>query len=351
MLRRALTTAAILLATCLVPASAEAKTLKSIWGPNTLPDGRSAFPMYHDLGVDVIQWQLSWARTARWRPLNPQDPNDPAYKWPAATDIAINEAKLYKGMRVSLMVKETPPWANSGGPRTQAPDNPGDYADFLIAVSRRYPTVRHWMIWGEPQRPENWTPLPANSPQAPRAYAMLLERAYWALKLENKRNIVIGGMTFAWGVYLWPTQWVRWMRLPNGRPPRMDWWGHNAFVVRKPDLSQKPYEPRLRDYSDLDTFRREIRKAYRGRRTPPFWVSEFGVSSDRSNRIFPFFVSREEQAKWIRAAYRIADRKSWIKGVGWYKLLDEPDSNGMTTGLLDANGLAKPAYYAYKRAR
>ena len=351
MLRRVLTAAAILVAVWLLPASAgSAATLKSIWGPNTLPDGRSAFPVYQLLGVDVIQWQLSWSDTAKVRPVNPRDPNDPAYKWPRATEIAINEAKLYKGMRVALMIKGTPPWANSGGPETQPPDNPGDYADFLVAVSRRYPTVRQWMIWGEPQRPENWTPL-ADSPAAPQRYAMLLERAYWALKLENKRNIVIGGMTFAWGVVLGPTQWLRWMRLPNGKAPRMDWWGHNAFIVRKPDLKQRVYEKGLRDYSDLDTFRKEIARAYRGRRTPPFWISEFGVSSDRSNRVFPFFVSREEQAKWLAAAYRIAHRNRWIKGVGWYKLLDENRENGMTSGLLDPVGNPKPAYFAYRRAR
>ena len=62
-------------------------------------------------------------------------------------------------------------------------------------------------------------------------------------------------------------------------------------------------------------------------------------------------MSRQEQAQWIAAAYRIANRKSWIKGVGWYKLLDEARDNGMTTGLLDAAGNAKPAYFAYRRAR
>ena len=41
-------------------APAEA-TVKSIWGPLTLPDGSSAFPVYQRLGVEVRQHQLRLA--------------------------------------------------------------------------------------------------------------------------------------------------------------------------------------------------------------------------------------------------------------------------------------------------
>ena len=45
------------------PAPAEA-ALKAMWGPSVMPDGSSAFPIYKDLGVDVIQEQLSWRDVA-----------------------------------------------------------------------------------------------------------------------------------------------------------------------------------------------------------------------------------------------------------------------------------------------
>ena len=335
---------------CLGMAPAAPASLKSMWGANELPNGRSAFPMYERLGVDVLQRQLAWSQVATSRPADPRDPDDPAYRWPADLERAVRQARRHD-MRIGLLVKQTPGWANGGAPVTQAPDDPGDYADFLVAVSRRYPRVRHWMIWGEPSRRANWTPLPSNSPEGPQAYARLLDRAYGALKAHNRRNIVIGAMTYTIGEAMMPPDWVRWMKLPDGRPPRMDWWGHNAFVVRKPDLAQRPYYPGLRDFSDLDTFRGEIRRAYRGRPTPKFWISEFAVSSDRANRAFSFYVSRRAQAAWLRAAYRIAHRTPWIAGVGWYKLTDDPGERGITTGLLDTRGKAKPAYYAYKRAR
>jgi hypothetical protein len=347
--RRAAVLAALVLLAAL-PASAQAG-LKAMWGPNELPDGRSAFPVYKSLGVDVLQYQVVWGKVADDKPARPRDPDDPAYRWNPAVDAAVAAARR-SGIKVALMVKDTPNWAKGGRPGSLPPDRDRDYTDFLIAVAKRYPRVRHWMIWGEPSRNYNWSPFPKHSPQAPRRYATLLDRSYGTLKKRNRRNVVIGGMTFTTGD-VYAHEWLRWMRLPNGKPPRLDWYGHNAFSVRRPSLAKRVYSKGVRDFSDLDTLRREVNRAYRKRkRRPKLWVSEFAVSSDRANRAFGFYVSREEQAAYVRDAYRIARRNKWIAGVGWYGLYDEPDpENGITTGLLTADGQRKPAYAAYKRAR
>ena len=349
--RRAGTLAVLLVAlAAALPATASAD-IKSMWGPNELPDGSSAFPVYKYLGVEMMQRQIVWGRVADIKPAHPRDPNDPAYKWNGDVDKAVTAARR-NGMRMALMIKDTPNWAKGGKPGSYAPDRDRDYTDFLIAVAKRYPRVRHWMIWGEPSRSFNWMPLPPASPVGPRRYATLLDRSYGTLKKLNRRNKVIGGMTFTTGDVM-PTDWLKWMRLPNGKPPRLDWYGHNAFSARFPDLKQRPYYPKLRDFSDLDTLHRQVKRVYRKRKIKPkIWVSEFGVSSDHANRAFGFFVSRDEQARWLEAAYRIAHRTPWIAGIGWYTLLDEPDPvNGITNGLLAADGTPKPAFAAYRRAR
>ncbi len=339
----------VLLVAAVRPAGAGAE-LKAIWGPNTLPDGRSAFGTYRDLGVDVLQSRVRWDDVAHTRPARPRDPNDPAYVWPADVDQAVRSARR-SGIRVALMVIGTPTWANQGRDWRWVPDRPSDYGDFVAAVARRYPRVRHWMIWGEPSRTPNFQPLPVNNPQGPRAYAKLLDRAYGVLKRASRRNIVIGGMTFSGGE-VGPADWVRYMKLPSGRPPRLDWYGHNPFSRRFPDLRNDLYFPGVRDFSDLDTFSREIRRAYRPRHIRPrLWLSEWTISSDRGNSAFNFYVSRDEQARWLTASYRIAHRRRDIAGLGWYKLLDEARPNGLTTGLMTSSGERKPAYYAYKRAR
>jgi hypothetical protein len=353
-MRRALLIA--LFALLLVPAAADARTLKAIWGPTTLADGSSAFPVYRDLGVDVLQLQLSWNQVAPTEPNRPTDPADPAYRWPQQLDAAVAESRG-AGVRIALMARGSPGWANGNRAPEWAPD-PAAYARFLTAASRRYPTVRRWMIWGETNRAAIFQPLPPNKRSGPRAYARLLAAGYKALKGRSARNVVIGGMTFSFGE-VYPARWLRWMRLPNGKPPPLDEYGHNPFSRRRPDLRLRGYAgyPAARDISDVDTFSRELHRTYgraykRFRRSgPKLWLSEFTVSSDRPNRAFDFAVSRAQQATWLRAAYGIATRNRWISGLGWFNLLDEPatQADGLTTGLLTYEGERKPAYHAYKR--
>jgi hypothetical protein len=346
---------ATLLVACALPSQAQAATpSKTIWGPTQLADGSSAFPTYRDLGVDVLQMQLQWDKVAPQRPADPESPSDPAYRWQASVDAAVAEARR-NGIGMALLVRGSPAWANGGRGPEWAPA-PRDYAAFLTAASRRYPSVRRWMIWGEANRAAVFQPLPPNRPRGPRTYARLLDSAYAALKRRSRRNVVVGGMTFSFGE-VQPARWLRWMRLPGGRRPRLDEYGHNPFSRTRPDLRLGAYEdfPDARDISELDTFARELRQAYRGQRRfrrggPPLWLSEFTVSSDRPNRAFDFAVSRAIQARWLRDAFGIA-RTVRASGFGWFNLQDEQPTvaNGLTTGLLTHDGRRKPAYRAYKR--
>jgi len=323
-----------------------------IWGPETMPGGTSAFPVYHRLGVQVLELQLSWARVASTRPANPADPADPAYAWPPSLEDAVEQAARY-GIRLAVMVKDTPPWANGGRDPSWAPEDPADYAAFMQAASRRYPSVRYWMVWGEVTRPGNFNPMPSGSPAGPERYARLLDAAYGALKAVNPSNVVIGGMTYTLGLLSAP-EFIRWMRLPDGRPPRLDYYGHNPYSARFPDLAEAPYTPGVRDINDIDTLEGELAGAYRHRPggPPKLWLSEFSVSSDHANRAFAFYVSRAAQAQWATAAFRLVDSVSYVAGLGWYQLLDESSSvpENLTNGLMTAEGQPKPAFYAYAKA-
>ena len=344
---RAVLLAVVLAITAAAPAQAE---LKAIWGANTLRGGGSAFPVYKDLGVDVLQEQLVWNQVARSRPAHPREPSDPAYVWPRTLDFAYRAA-FENHIKIALLVRGTPAWANGGKTSNWAPDNLGDYADFLVAAARRYKRVRLWMIWGEPSRAAQFSPLPPNSPEGPRLYARLLDRAYGVLKKVRRKNKVIGGMTFHAGDIV-ARDFMRWMRLPNGKPPRLDWFGHNPFTARRPDLRKPTYFPGLRDMSDLDTYIKEIRRHWKPRHIKPkLWLSEFCVASDRPNSDFAFHVTREAQADWLTQAFKIAHSHRWIAGFGWWNLQDAAADDGITCGLLDRDGVPKPSYLAYKLAR
>ena len=388
----ALGLAAVGLALLALPATASADK-KAIWGPVTLPDGSSAFPVYKELGVEVFQIALSWDQVATERPARAIDPNDSAYRWPAELDEAVARASAH-GIDVSFMVIFTPEWANGGRARNWAPNNAQDYANFVRAASRRYPAVDSWMIWGEPTRVGNFQPVPRDSPVGPRRYAKLLDGAYEQLKREDPDNVVIGGMSYSSGDVK-PTDWARWMRLPNGLPPRLDLYGHNPFSERFPDIRKDPYVKGVRDLSDVDSFYRQLQRDYgayvdraihrRMRRDhdrydslrehprvyrrhrdlherhrwihgllrkkgPRLWLSEYTIGSAPMDS-FPFSTTPEGQARWLRAAYDLAQGAKYVETLGWFSLLDAPrtEEGGSTLGLMTYEGAPKPSFSAYQQ--
>lgn len=162
----------LLAAVAIFPAASQARSggrqaLKMIWGTVDLANGKSAFPTYHKLGVQVFQIELNWAQTAPTKPANPKDPSDPAYQWPAALSQALASAARYH-IRVCVLVIGAPSWATGNPSPFTAPIHPSDFGNFLTAAARKYPSVRDWMIWGEPNRSANFSPEPANSPVGPR---------------------------------------------------------------------------------------------------------------------------------------------------------------------------------------
>jgi hypothetical protein len=321
---------------------------KAIWGPVTLPDGTSAMTLYGELGVDTLQLSLNWSGVAARRPAAAADPADPAYAWPPELDLAATQAAA-RGINLALLVADSPAWANGGREPVWAPQLPQDYADFLTAAARRYPSVRRWMIWGEPNRDDRFQPNRQNDPIGPRTYALLLDAAYGALKRESPANRVIGGMTWTSGT-IKPTTFVRQMRLPNGRRPRLDWFGHNPFPFRFPKLSDAPIDMRIRDISDSDTFSREIAQAYG--RPVPLWLSEYTIQTDHGSATFATFTSPAMQARYVTAGWEIADDMgAAVAGLGWLALLDEPPSETSANwGLLTSALQRKPAFAAFRRA-
>lgn len=346
-------TALLVLALVLVlPAAGAQAAEKSIWGPVDPVAGASRpFDLYRSLGVDTFQVHLDFAGAAPTRPTNPRDPADPAYRWPPTLDRAVAEGKR-TGIAVAIQVSRSPRWANGNRPPVWRPSARA-FADFLVAASRRYSSVRRWMIWGEPSRVAVFQPHSAKSKTGARRYATLLDSAYGALKSVSRRNIVIGGMTYTGsGGETNPARWLKAMKLPNGRPPRLDWFGHNPFSGRYPRLRERARRGGARDICDMDLFAKEVARTYRriGRR-PKLWLSEYVIPSDHGSEVFSLYVSRRGQAQWLRAAYRIADALPSVAGLGWVQLADEPESNQSTTfGLITAKGVRKPSFYAFHSA-
>jgi hypothetical protein len=358
--------ATILSCACLVlvalPATASSapSVKKAIWGPVT-QNGVSQFPIYHDLGAGIYLTKLSWAATAPTRPRNPKNPADPRYRWPASLDYAISEGQRY-GIRVAIVLQGAPRWASGHRDPRWAPRRASDFARFAYAAARRYPTVRLWMVWAEPTRRTNFQPLireRRNRPltrrmrQGPHRYAQILDSTYVALKRRGRSNLVIGGNSFTTGDVS-PLNWIKNLRLPNGRPPRMDMYGHNPFSARAPLLGRPPLGRGFADFSDLPRLARWIDRYLSRplhRRRMKLFLSELFWPTDHPNHEFNFWVDQPTAAHWLSDALRTT--RSWwrIYTLGWFSLYDDPvrpRGDEVNRGLLTRDGQKKPAYFAYR---
>jgi hypothetical protein len=332
----------------LLPAVAQAFS-KAIWGP-VYRSGVNQFPLYHRLGVSIYEVALYWNLAAPTRPHDPTNPADPAYRWSPALDDALAQAKRFH-IRVLIQIIDTPAWANGGhrDPRW-APKRPGDYAAFVTAAARRYPGVHLWMIWGEPTKRGNFKPLVPARPgaaldrpqrRAPHLYAELLDSAYGALKRASVHNLVIGGSTYTTGA-IDSLQWIENLRLPNGRPPRMDMYAHNPFGNRPPSFSASPSPFGEVQFSDLPDLGRWIDKyLHTGL---PIFLSEWTIPTHPDQQ-FNFWVDPQVAAQWIAKALRLARGWHRIYALGWINVYDDPPlSYG---GLLTATGSPKPGFAAF----
>lgn len=324
-----------------------------MWGP-AVQHGISVFPTFRELGVQIYQDDLHWDEIAPRRPRHPRDPSDPAYVWPAEVTAAVSQAKAY-GMRVALQIIGSPPWANGGRVPQWVPRRVQDYANFAVAAARRYPSVHLWMIWGEPSRSHNFQPLSPARPYArltarqkvaPHLYARLLDAAYGALKSVSRSNTVVGGMTDSAADISTP-QWIENMRLPNGRPPRLDLYGHNPFSLRTPLLSNPPSPAQQIDFSDLGRLNKLVDRnlVTRGHRRPGLFLSEWTIPT-AVDREFNFYVDKRVQAAWITDGLRVAGQLPNVYAVGWIHLYDEPPESA--GGLITSEGVKKPGYFAWR---
>jgi hypothetical protein len=334
----------------LAPA-AHARNTKAIWGPAKNESdqpcpGCSLFPTYRQLGVDVYQFQIKWRDVAVTQPADPRNPADPAYHWPALYDFIVSESAA-NGISLAAQVHGTPAWANGGRDNRWAPNDPHALGDFMYAASLRFPSIRRWMVWGEPGNADNFQPQ--NAKRTPKIYAAMLDYAYVALKQASRANIVIGGMTHNGG-RIKPPIFIRNMKLKSGRRPRMDLFGHNPFDPRFPRLKDKPIG-KFRGLNDVDTLWKEIKAAYKKQkkgRPKRLWLSEWTIQSDHNSSVFKFHVTRGEQARRITAGYRLVRKLKYVDALGWFTLYDYPASAvNPAWGLITYEGVPKPAFAAY----
>jgi hypothetical protein len=301
---------AVLAALAVFPATAEAAVSqkKAIWGPVEQADGSSYFDTYKDLGAGIFETTLDWSQIAVDEPMDAKDPLDTGYDWPDSLDTAVAEGKRTH-IQIDVTVTNRPAWASKTSPAKQ-------YADFLTAAAKRYPSVHLWTIWDKPA--QTFTPT---------RYATLLDAAYGALKAKSKRNVVIGGNSADTKTKVTAHRWIPKLKLANGKRPRLDLYGHDA-TSKTGKLNLKSLKAEVKD-----TFGHK--RIFLTRLTLPI----------AANSAFSFHFSPSTAAARLTTALKTTKADSGIYALGYDGLTD----TDYPSGLIDPDDVKRPAYNAYKR--
>jgi len=303
------------------------------------PAGDSAPDALDTLGVKLVRYTVNWRRVAPRKPKKPLDPRDPAYDWGSA-DQALR--RLHKRGIVALVTLwGTPAWANGGKPPNVLPKNRYSLAAFAGAVSARYPWIRLWEVWNEPNQQVFM------SPNSPRLYVQrLLNPVYVELHLRNPANRVAGGATSPRPTQsaLSPLAFMRGMRAAH---PRLDAYSHHPYPITRGE-TPFGFAPGVCRYckgiltlANLPELIKEVRRDFGPKR---IWLTEYGYQTNQAKR---YGVSEAAQARYLSdAAWRVR-QAPYVDMLIQFLVKDEA-AYGWQSGLITSVGKKKPAFYAYQ---
>jgi hypothetical protein len=326
-----------------VPATAEAS--RSIqygiqddawvaYGPGSLEE---RLDRLDSLGVQIVRYTLRWDQIARTNPRNPRSHLDPAYRW------GVNDAVLrgLRARRIDAVVTlyGTPRWANGGQSANWAPTSGASIAGFAYAAAKRYPWIRRWLVWNEPNQRIHLRPT------APRVYvSRLLNPAYAALKSANRRSLVGGGITAPRGGTggVSPVDWIRGMGRARAR---LDAYAHNPYPLnprRETPTSGGCSRCSTITMATLSRLESEVARAFGAKR---IWLTEYGYQTNPPDRFLG--VSHELQARYLAEGALRAYRAPRVDMLIQFLVRDEPIEGRWQSGLVGIDGVVKPAYQAF----
>jgi hypothetical protein len=346
--RRAATAIALITVACslfaLLPHRADAATgvrygiTDDAWlenGPGTL-DSRLA--RLHEIGAQVVRFTLNWNKIATAQPADATDPEDAAYDWSAVDPVLDG---LHKGgIATLLQLNGTPTWANGGRPSNYAPTSATALRDFATAAATRYPWVKRWLVWNEPNQ-ARWL-----RPTTAAVYTTrLLNPAYAAIHAAIPGALVAGGGTAprgsAGGVS--PVAWLTAMRAAHAQ---LDAYAHNPYP-----LDPKRESPLHGGCTHCTTITMATIDRLVGLVASDFprariWLTEYGYQTNPPDPLLG--VSPALQARYIGEGAYAAYHAPRVDLLIQFLYRDEPDLDRFQSGLVTISNKVKPALTAFE---
>jgi hypothetical protein len=336
-----------------------------------------------------------------------------AAAWAPYDAIAADAAKFGIGLNFNL-TGAAPLWATRRTPSANLahvwyPSGPA-FGAFAAAVGRRYsghytppgsatalPRVDYWSIWNEPN-----VGTSSLSPQTvqgievgPRLYRSLVDAAYGALRSTGHGGdtILVGELASTGhadpgsSLGMQPLRFLRALFCVDSgyRPLRASaasargcpstaaasrgfraahpalfdetGWSHHPYhLTTAPGVKSPDTEPdwvTLADLPKLETALDRLQRLYGSPRRLPIYLTEYGFETNPPRP--EFAISPAAQASYLNQAEYLAWRDPRVRTFSQYLLEDAPPGGGSSissfaSGLMFANGTAKPAFNAYRVA-
>ena len=233
----------------------------------------------------------------------------------------------------------------------------GAFRGFAKFVAEHYATfgVQHFEVWNEP----NLRLIPqiaGGRVIGPEVYRQMLIAFSKGAHAGNSSAVVIAGATSRFGSdgtdpgSTSPQWFARYLK-SHGALRWFDAYSHHPYTVRgSKDLRPSALPPRPKLQVTLGNLPVLLRLFP----TKPFYLTEYCYSTGKKDA-FLVMVSKADQARYLRQAYALVNTRAYrqVKVLLWFLVRDwqaHPETDpefGVFSGLVDYNGLRKPAWYAF----
>jgi hypothetical protein len=271
------------------------------------------------------------------------------------------------GVKLMVRVDHQPDWSRVVPAENGPPDSMYDYADFVSVMANRYRAgspkgvIDAIQVWNEPNLSREWGGAPITRDQASQ-YMYMLKETYTMVKAVDPTKIIVSaGLSPTGtndGTAMPDDVYLGWM-YESGLKDYADVIGVHApgyGSAPEAELNSNPAFPHPSFYFRRVEQLRDIMTLY-GDGAKPFWVLEFGWTTDQINPDYAWYaVTPEQQAEYIVRAYQYA-AANWAPQVGVMFVWNIADPNWTEANeqywwsITNPDGTPRPAYAALAAAR